>query len=54
MSANYEKAMYNQLMDVMDRLDSFEKKYEKDVSHLKDQVEILTKENIELRRNNKL
>ncbi|MEG0963143.1 MAG: hypothetical protein RR063_09255 [Anaerovoracaceae bacterium] len=54
MTANYEKGMYNQLIDVMARLDSFEKKYKEDVSHLNNKIEILTKENTELRRKNKL
>lgn len=54
MAANYEKGMYNQLMDVMARLDSFEKKYDEDVSHLNVVIDELTKENTVLRRNNQL
>ena len=54
MAANYEKGMYNQLMDVMSRLDSFEKKYDIDVSHLNNEIDILSKENTVLRRKNKL
>lgn len=54
MAADYEKGMYNQLMDVMARLDSFEKKYDKDVSHLNVVIDDLTKENTVLRRNNQL
>ena len=54
MAANYEKGMYNQLMDVMARLDSFEKKYDKDVSHLNIVIDDLTKENNELHQKNQI
>ena len=54
MTANYGKGMYNQLMDVMSRLDSFEKKYDIDISHLNNEIDILSKENTVLRQKNKL
>lgn len=54
MAANYEKNMYNQLMDVMSRLDSFEEKYKQDTTELKEELSVLKTENTQLRNENKL
>lgn len=53
MAGDYEKGIYNQLMDVMARLDSFEQKYNNDVGHLNAEIDTLTKENTKLRLENK-
>lgn len=45
MAGNYEKGMYNQLMEVMARLDSVEKDYKNDVTVLNDKIDKLTQEN---------
>lgn len=54
MAANYEKNMYDQLMDVMSRLDSFEEKYKQDTTELKEEISVLKTENTQLRNENKL
>jgi transposase len=54
MAGNYEKNMYNQLMEVMSRLDSVEKDYKQDVTCLNNKIDELTKENQDLRKENKL
>lgn len=54
MTSNYQKGLYDQLMETMSRLDSFEKKFKKDVTELKEEVSILKKENKKLRTENKL
>lgn len=54
MGGNYEKGMYNQLMEVMARLDSVEKDYKKDVRHLNGRIDELTRENNALRKENRL
>ncbi len=54
MGGNYEKGMYNQLMEVMARLDSVEKNYKKDVRSLDDRIDELTQENDALRKENRL
>lgn len=54
MAANYEKNMYNQLMDVMSRLDSFEEKYKQDTKELKEEISVLKTENTQLLKENKL
>lgn len=54
MAANYEKNMYNQLMDVTSRLDSFEEKYKRDTTELKAEISALKTENTQLRGENKL
>lgn len=45
MTSNYEKSVYHQLMDVMSRLDSFEKKYIQDTTQLKEELSTLKAEN---------
>lgn len=54
MGGNYEKGMYNQLMEVMARLDSVEKDYKKDVCSLNGRIDELTQENAALRKENRL
>lgn len=54
MGGNYEKSIYNQLMDVMARLDSVENNYKKDVTVLNDRIDELSKENDSLKKENKL
>lgn len=54
MGGNYEKGMYNQLMEVMARLDSVEKDYKKDVNSLNSRIDELTQENDVLRKENQL
>lgn len=53
MGGNYEKSMYNQLMEVMARLDSVEKDYKKDVRSLNCRIDELTQENDALRKENR-
>lgn len=59
MGGNYEKGIYNQLMDVMTRLDAMEDKlhtekreHKKDVDHLNTKIESLAQENQLLRDEN--
>ena len=54
MGSNYEKGMYNQLMEVMNRLDSVEKDYKRDVRCLNNKIDELTQENDALRRENQI
>lgn len=54
MGGNYERGMYNQLMEVMARLDSVEKDYKKEVQYLNDKLDGLTQENDALRKENQL
>ena len=44
MGGNYEKSVYNQLMEVMERLDTVEKKHHLEVDRLKDEMSGLKKE----------
>ena len=53
MGGNYEKSIYNQLMDVMARLDSVEKENRREVSRLNGEIADLKKENQELKEENK-
>lgn len=53
MAGNYEKSIYNQLMDVMARLDSVEKKTGQKISELNGEISDLKKENQELKEENK-
>lgn len=59
MAANYEKSMYNQLMDVMERLSTLEKdlhdekiEHKEDVDQLNVKIDHLTQENTFLRDDN--
>lgn len=54
MGGNYEKSIYNQLMDVMARLDSAEKEHKKEVRRLNDRIDGLVRENDALRKENQL
>lgn len=54
MGGNYEKSIYNQLMDVMARLDSVKNNYKKDVTVLNDRIDELSKENDSLKKENKI
>lgn len=54
MAGNYEKSIYNQLMDVMARLDSVEAKNKREVSQLHEEIADLKEENMELKKENKL
>ena len=59
MAGNYEKSIYNQLMDVMARLDSVEKdlhtekaEHKEDVKRLNEKIDNLTQENQFLKDDN--
>lgn len=54
MAGNYEKSMYNQLMEVMARLDTVEKGSRHEISRLNDEISVLKKENLHLREENQL
>lgn len=54
MGGNYEKGMYNQLMEVMARLDMVERENKKEVTRLNDEISDLKKENRHLREENQL
>ena len=54
MAGNYEKGMYKQLMDVMTRLDNFEKEHKQEVHVLKKEITDLKAENQQLRDENRL
>lgn len=54
MGGNYEKGMYNQLMEVMARLDTFEKEHKQQVTVLNEEITELKKENKQLREENQL
>lgn len=54
MGGNYEKGIYNQLMEVMARLDFVEKDHKKDVHSLNCRIDELTQENDVLRKENQL
>lgn len=53
MAGNYEKSIYSQLMDVMARLDSVEKKNNQKISWLNGEIYDLKKENSKLKEENK-
>ena len=54
MGGNYEKGLYNQLMEVMARLDSVEKEYKEESRRMVNEIKELKKENADLRRENQL
>lgn len=53
MAGNYEKSIYNQLMDVMARLDTVEKDHKHETTQLKKEISTLKIENQHLREENK-
>lgn len=54
MASNYEKGMYDQLMETMARLDSLEKESKKEITGLKDEIVELKTENKKLRKENQV
>lgn len=54
MAGNYQKSIYNQLMEVMERLDTVEKESKHEISILNDEISGLKKENKHLREENQL
>ena len=54
MGGNYEKSVYNQLMEVMGRLDTFEKEQRREVGQLNEEITELKRENTKLRSENQL
>lgn len=52
MGGNYEKSIYNQLMDVIARLDAVEAKNNREISRLNGEIKDLKKENRELKEEN--
>ena len=54
MGGNYEHGLYNQLMEVMERLDTVEKESKKEIRQLKDELSDLKKENQHLLEENQL
>lgn len=54
MGDNYERGLYNQLMEVMERLDTVEKESKKEIKKLNDEISSLKKENWHLKEENRL
>lgn len=54
MGGNYEKDIYNQLMEVMERLECVDKKYEEKITVLNNRISTLEKDNEHLKKENKL
>ncbi len=54
MGGNYEKGMYKQFMEVMARLNDFEKEHKQEVTALKEEITELKTENKQLREENQL
>ena len=52
MAGNYEKSIYNQLMEVMERLDSVESRNKCEISRLHGEIADLKKENRERKEEN--
>lgn len=52
--SNYENGMFNQLQEIMGRLDSVEKEHKQEIGHLKDEISNLKKENKLLHTENQL
>lgn len=51
---NYRKGLYNQLTEVMSRLDAMEKTHQEETSQMKEEISNLRKENKHLREENRL
>ena len=54
MAGNYEKGMYNQLMEVMARLEKVERESSHKISKLNIEISDLKKENQNLRKENQI
>ena len=54
MAGNYEKGMYNQLMEVMARLEKFERETRHEISKLNIEISDLKKEIQNLRKENQI
>lgn len=54
MGGNYERGLYNQLMEVMERLDTVEKESKREIRKLNDEISALKKENQHLKEENRL
>lgn len=54
MGGDYERGLYNQLMEVMERLDTAEKESKKEIKKLNDEISSLKKENQHLKEENRL
>ena len=54
MGGNYERGLYKQLMEVMERLNSVEKTSRKEINNLNNKISDLEKENRHLKEENKL
>ncbi len=54
LGGNYERGLYHQLMEVMERLDAVEKESKTEIKHLNDEISHLKKENQYLREENQL
>ena len=54
MGGNYEKSIYNQLMEVMGRLESVESSSRKEIHTLHGRTDTLEKENQGLKKENQL
>lgn len=52
--SNYEHGMYQQLLEIMGRLDTVEKAHKEEVGQLKEEISSLKKENKVLREENQL
>ena len=52
--SNYENGLFNQLQEIMGRLDSVEKEHKQEIGHLKDEISDLKKENKFLHTENQL
>ena len=52
--SSYENGMYQQLMEIMGRLDTIEKEHKKETGELKTEIADLKKENLLLRQENQL
>ena len=52
--SNYEKGMFDQLQEIMGRLESVEKEHTQDIRHLNDEISDLKKENELLHAENQL
>lgn len=52
--SNYENGMFQQLQEIMGRLDSVEKEHKQEIRHLNDEISVLKKENERLYSENQL